>query len=160
MSNPFKPALLGAVLAALAGGAAAEAPQVETEGGDFARFDATRAGGLAERLVLCDRTRQFISGPTPRDAQYTYVQAETGRFELALPPDFTRASGWYDINVERAYRRYRAAGQVTGEAVRAARDLYRTPSFSRFDRPDVSERRFLRAQSDFCRDLVRSSRRL
>ena len=128
---------------------------------DFAAYDATRAGSVAERLVLCDIADQLSNGAPSRDSFRAYVREEgSNRLELALPPDFTRPSGWYDYDVERAYDRYRRAGQVNSAEVHAARDRSRTPLRSRYHQLSIGERRFFQSQSRFCGEVVRASRRL
>ncbi len=126
---------------------------------DFTEYDATRAETVAERLVLCDIADQLSNGAPNRDAIRAFVRAEgSDRLELALPPDFTRPSGWYDYDLERAYDRYRRAGRVRSAEVDAARDRYRTPLRSRFHQLSIGERRFFQSQSRFCGGVVRASR--
>ena len=145
---------------ALAASAAFAAPAF-AQSSEFAAYDATRATSLAERLVLCDLADQLSNGAPNRDATRTYVREEgTGRFELALPPDFTRPSGWYDYDIERAYDRFRRADQVRSDEVEAARERFRTPLRGRLNPISVGERRFFRSQARFCGELVRASRRL
>jgi hypothetical protein len=143
----------------LALAAVTSAPAV-AQTNDFAEYDATRASSVAERLVLCDIADQLSNGAPNRDADRAFVREDGGnRLELALPPDFTRPSGWYDYNIERAYDRYRRAGQVDSAAVFAARERFRTPLRSRFHQISIGERRFFQSQSRFCADFVRASRR-
>ena len=97
--------------------------------------------------------------PPDRDAQFAYVRVDNDRFDLALPPDFTRPSGWYDYDLEQAYDRLRARGLVDREDVRAAREAYRMDLPTRAQRPTISERRFLQAQSTACTQLVREASR-
>ncbi len=143
--------LAAAVLPALASSAWAQT-------NDFARFDVAQGRTLGEKLVICDRAR-LLSNPPSRDAQRVYVRVDNQRFDLALPPDFTRPSGWYDYDLERAYDRLRARGLVDREDVRGAQETYRTPLLSRAERPSVSERRFLRTQAEACTRLVRDALR-
>jgi len=127
----------------------------------LAQLEATRASTVAEQLVLCDIADQMASSPPIRNADFVYVRNEnTLRFELALPPDYLPPSGWYDSDIERAYYRYRRAGLVQREQVRAARERYQPELRSRAQRLSLAERRFFLAQADFCRDLVRASRSL
>lgn len=143
---------------ALALAAATAAPAV-AQVNDFAAYDASRASTVAERLVLCDLADQLSNGAPNRDALRSYVREEgTGRLELALPPDFTRPSGWYDYDIERAYDRYRRANLVRREEVHDARERFRTPLRGRHDQLSVSERRFFQSQARFCGEVVRASR--
>lgn len=146
--------MLKAIMIA-AGLAAASAP-VSAQTNDFARFDVSAGRTLGEQLVICDRAR-LLSNPPSRDAQRAYVRVDNDRFDLALPPDFTRPSGWYDYDLEKAYDRLRGRGLVDREDVRAARLAYETPLLSRAERPTVAERRFLRAQSSQCSQLIQDA---
>lgn len=139
--------------------AAVSAAPAVAQSNDFVAYDATRASTVAERLVLCDLADQLSNGAPNRDAQRAFVRVEqTDQFELALPPDFTRPSGWYDYDIERAYHRLRRADLVQSAEVEAARERYRAPLRGRLNPLSVSEKRFFRSQANFCRDLVRSSR--
>jgi hypothetical protein len=154
-------AALTLALAALTSAPAVAQTRAQTpaETNDFAQYDATRAQSVAERLVLCDIADQLSNGAPNRDAHRAYVREDGGgRLELALPPDFTRPSGWYDYNIERAYDRYRRAGQVRSTEVLDARERFRTPLRSRFHQISIGERRFFQSQSRFCADFVRASR--
>ena len=148
--------MLKAVLIA-AGLAAAAAPALAQDN-DFAAFDLSRAETLAEKLVVCDRARLFVNPPDP-NADRAYVRVDASRFELALPPDFTRASGWYDEDVERAYAHLRRRGLVTRAEVDAAQDRFQAPRLRRMDSPSVGERSFLRRQSTACESVIRDARR-
>jgi hypothetical protein len=147
----FKPILIAAALAASAAPAAAQT-------NDYARFDVAAGRTLGEKLVICDRAR-LLANPPSRDAQLAYVRIDNGRYDLALPPDFTRASGWYDYDLERAYDRLKARGLVDREDVRAAQEAYRTEMPTRAARASLSERRFLQKQSTACSALVRDASR-
>ena len=146
------------VLTAAALAASTLATPLAAQTNDFARFDVSQGRTLGEQLVICDRARLLINPPS-RDAQVTYVRVDNQRFDLALPPDFTRASGWYDYDLERAYDRLRARGLVDRRDVDAAREIYRAPLLTRAERPTVSEQRFLRNQSAACTRLVREASR-
>ena len=127
---------------------------------EFTAYDAAQATNLGERLVLCDLADQLSSGAPSRDAHRAFVRVEgSNRFELALPPDFTRPSGWYDYDIERAYDRYRRAGLVRREEVNAARERFRTPLRSRYHQISLTEQRFFQSQTRFCEELVRASYR-
>jgi hypothetical protein len=147
----LKPFLLAAVLAASASSATAQT-------NDFTQFDVARGETLGEQLVICDRAK-FLSNPPSRDALRTYVRVDNSRFDLALPPDFTRPSGWYDHDLEKAYDRLRARGLVDRADVEAARERHEVPQLSRTERPTISERRFLRAQTSLCRNLIQDASR-
>jgi hypothetical protein len=147
----LKPLLIAAAMAAGASPAAART-------NDFAQYDVSRAATLGEQLVMCDRAK-LLSNPPSRDALRAYVRVDNSRFDLALPPDFTRPSGWYDYDLEQAYDRLRGRGLVNREDVRAARARYEVPLLSRAERPSVSERRFLRAQSSHCRRIIQDASR-
>lgn len=150
----IKPVLLAAAVAAVAAAAAPALAQIN----DFARFDVSQGRSLGEQLVICDRAK-LLSNPPSRDAQRTYVRVDNDRYDLALPPDFTRPSGWYDYDLERAFDRLRGRGLVDREDVRAARIAYTVDLPSRTARPSVAERRFLQAQVQTCRGLVRDALR-
>lgn len=143
----FKPILIAAALAAAAAPAAAQT-------NDFTRFDVARGRSLGEQLVICDRAK-LLSNPPSRDAQRVYVRVDNSRYDLALPPDFTRPSGWYDYELERAYDRLRSRGLVAREDVHAAREAYPLPELAFSQRPSVSERRFLRQQTEVCGRIIR-----
>ena len=147
----LKPLLIAAAVAAGASPAAAQT-------NDFAQFDVARGATLGEQLVICDRAK-LLSNPPSKDALRTYVRVDNSRYDLALPPDFTRPSGWYDYDFERASDRLQARGLVNREDVRAAQARYQTPLLSRFERPSVSERRFLLAQTSLCRKLIQDASR-
>jgi hypothetical protein len=147
----LKPVLIAAALAAGASPAAAQT-------NDFAEFDVARGATLGEQLVICDRAK-LLSNPPSKDALRAYVRVDNSRFEPALPPDFTRPSGWYDYDLERAYDRLRARGLVDREDVRAAQARYQAPLLGRTERPSVGERRFLRAQTSLCRRLIQDASR-
>lgn len=125
---------------------------------DFVAFDVSQAQSLAEQLVVCDRARLLQNPPDP-DASRTYVRVDNHRFDLALPPDFTRPSGWYDYNIERAYDRLRHRGLVTRAEVDAAQLKYEYPRLRRTQQPTVSERRFLQRQSSACTVVLRNAGR-
>lgn len=147
----FKSVLMAAAVLA---GAAPAAAQTN----DFAQFDVAQGASLGEQLVICDRAK-LLSNPPSREALRAYVQVDPQTFELALPPDFTRPSGWYDYDLERAYDRLRARGLVNREDVRAARERYTAPLLTRAERPTLSERRFLRAQTSLCRRIIQDASR-
>lgn len=151
----MKPVLIAAALAAAAP-ALPSAAFAQTN--DFAMYDVSQAETLAEKLVVCDRARLFENPPNP-DAIRTYVKVDPSRFELALPPDFTRPSGWYDYDIERTYDRLRHRGLVTRAEVDAAQAKYEAPLLRRTELPTVSERNFLRRQSDACTTVLREARR-
>lgn len=137
---------------------AAAATPVLAQTNDFTAFDVTGAGTLAEKLVVCDRTRLLQNPPDP-DASRVYVRVDANRYDLALPPDFTRPSGWYDYDIERAYDALRRRGLVTRAEVTAAQMRFESPRLTRGDRPTVSERGYLRRQSALCTDVLRDARR-
>lgn len=143
----LKPVLIAASLAAVAGSAHAGAI-------DYSLYDVSRAQGLAETLVLCDRARLLQNPPDP-SATRTYVRDDPWSFELVMPPDFTRSSGWYDFDVERAYQTLRARGRVTRAEVNLAQAKFRTPELSRLTAPNVREERFLRGQARACTPILR-----
>ena len=147
----LKPVLMAAAVLA---GAAPAAAQTN----DFAELDVSRGASLGEQLVICDRAK-LLSNPPSRDAQRVYVQVDPQRFDLALPPDFTRPSGWYDYDLERAYDRLRARGLVNREDVRAARERHSALLPALAQRPSVSERRFLQAQTKLCRRIIQDASR-
>jgi hypothetical protein len=142
----------------LAAGLAAAAAPVAAQSVDYARYDVAQGRSLGEKLVICDRAK-LLSNPPSRDAQRTYVRVDNDRFDLALPPDFTRPSGWYDIDLERAYDRLRSRGLVQRDEVRAAQAAYTVELPARTQRPSVSERRFLEAQGAACGPLIRQALR-
>jgi hypothetical protein len=112
---------------------------------------------LAQELVHCDRAR-LLSNPPTREAARVYVQVEPGRFELALPPDFTPAGGWYDQDVERAFERLRRRGLVSREEVRAARAAYGQDHGRGLGaHPRLSERRRHEERARLCSSLVKSA---
>jgi hypothetical protein len=143
-----KALLLVAGLAAAAAPAAAQSPG--TARADIAQFDVAKAGNVAETLVICDRAELLSSGLPSQNVTRAFVRVDDTRYDLALPPNFARASGWYDQDVEDAYRRLRNRGQVDQAQVQAAQDKYRTPWFSGADRLSVADRRFLRTQVVAC----------
>ena len=123
---------------------------------DLARYDARAAQTLGERLVLCDLASYFATGPD-LDAQRVYVKRDAFRFEPSFPTAITRGGHWHDGDLERAYQRYRAAGQVSTVEVDALRTRYGVEMERLFRRANVGERRFFQAQASFCRDLARGS---
>jgi hypothetical protein len=138
----------------IAAGLAAAAAPAGAQPNDLARFDVTQGANLAEKLVICDRAEQLVSGVPSRDATRAYVRVDGLRYDLALPPAFTRAGGWYDEQVEYAYYRLRDRGHVDSGQLRAARAKYRAPEFSGVDRISVAERRFLRGQVVACNAML------
>ena len=148
--------MLKLLLTVAALGAAAAPAAAQTN--DFLDLDVARGRTLGEQLVICDRAK-LLSNPPNSNALRAYVRVDNDRLEPALPPDFTRASGWYDYDLERAYDRLRARGLVDREDVRAARERYRAPLLSRAERPTTGERRFLRAQTSACRRLIQGASR-
>ena len=150
--------MLKSVLTAAAVAASVLGSPAAAQTNDFARLDVAQGRSLGEKLVICDRARLMIN-PPDRGAQFAYVRVDNDRFDLALPPDFTRPSGWYDYDLEQAYDRLRARGLVDREDVRAARETYRMDLPTRAQRPTISERRFLQAQSTACTQLVREASR-
>lgn len=143
------------VAAGLAASVLAAAPSARGADNDFAYLDLGAARTPAEQLVVCDRTRLFSNAPDP-DATRVFVNTDDIRFDLAMPPDYTRPSGWYDEQVERAHRSLSRRGLVSKAEVEAVRDRYRTPSLTRAERPGVGERSYLRRQSRACEPVLRA----
>lgn len=145
---------LAAGLAALcaAAPALAQAP-------DLSRYDAARAGTVAEQLVICDLAEYLGTNPD-LDASRIYVRRDSGfRFEPAIPRFVGRGGFWYDEDLERAYRKYRAAGVVSTDQISQAQDVYSEEMTELFDRRHGGLRlqRFLTRQSDFCTALARNA---
>jgi len=140
---------LAASLSILAGGASAQ-------GGanDFAYLDLAGAQSPAEQLVVCDQTRLFNKAPDPF-ATRVYQKIDETRFELALPPDYTRPSGWYDSEVERAHEYLQRRGLISRTEVAAARSRYPARHLTRTELPVGVEKAFLRRQSRACASVLR-----
>ena len=127
---------------------------------DLSRYDASRAGSVAEQLVICDLAEYLGSNPD-LDATRIYVRRDNGfRFEPAIPPYVSRAGFWYDEDLETAYRKYRAAGVVTPDQIRQAQEVYSeemTDLFGRRYNSGLRMQRFLQHQSGFCDTLARNA---
>ena len=152
----FKIFKTAAALAALAAAAPAVAQPVSPI---TPAFDASRAGSVAESLVLCDLAAYLGSNPN-QDATRIYVRRDNHWFEPLIPPYVSWGGNWYDEDLERAYRRYRTAGVVTPQQIYAAQDAYTRPMTRAFERASLRERRFLQEQSRFCESLADNARRL
>jgi hypothetical protein len=149
-------------LSALAAGLAAlfAAAPTLAQGPDLGRYDAARAPTVAEQLVICDLAEYLGSNPD-LNATRIYVRRDDGfRFEPAIPPYVSRGGFWYDEDLERAYRRYRAAGVVTRDQIHQAQDVYSremTDLFGRRHGGGLRLQRFLQAQSGFCDSLSKNA---
>jgi hypothetical protein len=149
--------LLKTVAAAAALLAAAPAVSAQSRGGaELARYDARAASSLAEQLVLCDLVTFFSNGPD-LDAQSVHVRRDANYYEPVPPLAITRGQQWYDVDLQRAYFRYRAAGRVDSAQVLAARRNYGMEMERIFRRTRPGERRFFESQARFCKDLARAS---
>ena len=153
MFSFLKAAAATLAIAAVAAPAAAQ-PRTAIPAG----FDASQAGSVAESLVLCDLAAYLGTAPNPY-ATRIYVRRDSNWFEPLIPPYVSWGGNWYDEDLERAYRRYRAAGVVTRDQLHQAQDLYTRAMTEAFERPSVREQRFLQSQSRFCESLAKNAPR-
>ena len=150
--------LRAAAAAAIVGLATPVAAQAPGYSATTPAFDASQARSVAESLVLCDLAAYLGSAPD-RNATRVYVRRDDFRFEPLIPPFVSMGGNWYDEDLERAYRRYRAAGVVTSEQLYRAQDTYSRSMTRAFERPSLEEQKFLQSQAPFCRTLARDAPR-
>ena len=152
MSSLFK---FATALVLLAAAPAAAQPAAASPGA----FDPAQGESVAERLVLCDLASYLKTSPDP-NAQIIYVRDNTtNRFELKIPPFVSTGGDFYDEDLERAYRRYRAAGVVSYAQVTEAQDAFTLPMTRAYERASFGEQRFLRSRDRFCRALAKDAPR-
>ena len=123
---------------------------------DLARYDARRAQGLGEQLVLCDLASYFGTGPD-LNATRVILRRDNQRYENAFPLAITRGAVWHDEDLERSFYRHRAAGRISSRQVDALKNQYGTEMERQFRRTTFSQQRFFQDQSQFCRGLVKAS---
>jgi len=143
---------LAALGAALAGAPALAQPV------DWSAFDPARAQSVADRLVLCDMSA-FLASKPDLDAQVIYVRRDDQRYDPLIPPFAGGGASWYEDDNQRAYQRFRSAGQVTAQELTAAQERYVRPMSKAFDRATPGQQRALESSRRFCKDFARSAPR-